>query len=33
MAVETMFKQQASPRVESRTFDSLPDAMQWVARP
>jgi len=33
MAVETMFKEQASARVESRTFDSLPDAMQWVARP
>ena len=33
MAVETMFKEQASARVESRTFDALPDAMQWVARP
>ncbi|HEV2028617.1 MAG TPA: hypothetical protein VGS16_08820 [Candidatus Dormibacteraeota bacterium] len=33
MAVETMFKDQATARVESRTFDSLPDAMQWVATP
>jgi hypothetical protein len=33
MAVEEMFKEQASARVESRTFDSLPDAMQWVASP
>ena len=33
MAVEEMFKEQASVRVDSRTFDSLPDAMQWVAGP
>jgi hypothetical protein len=33
MAVEEMFKEQASARVESRTFDALPDAMQWVSRP
>ena len=33
MAVEEMFKEQATARVESRTFDSLPDAMQWVGTP
>jgi hypothetical protein len=33
MAVEEMFKEQAEARVESRTFDSLPEAMQWVGRP
>lgn len=33
MAVEEMFKEQSEARIESRTFDSLPEAMQWVGRP
>lgn len=33
MAVERMFEAQADAVVPARIFDSLPEAMQWVAAP